>query len=122
MTVRWDRRWRLQVYSTEDDRVGHRSAADALLEAAREDGLAGATVWRASEGYGRSGVLHTSRFPDAARGLPLVVEIVDAAEKVSAFLSVVADLAPGALTTIEAVQLARHHAGNPPLDDVAPRA
>ena len=121
MTVRWDPRWRLQVYSTEDDRVGHRSAAEALLEAAREDGLAGATVWRASEGYGRSGVLHTTRFPDAARGLPLVVEIVDEADKVSAFLSVVAELLPGALTTVEAVQRARHHAGHLPLDDTVPR-
>ena len=122
MTVSWEPRWRLQVYSTEDDRVGHRSAAQALVERAREDGLAGATVWRASEGIGRSGTLRTSRFPDTARGLPLVVEIVDRAERVTAFLAVVAELAPHALTTIEPVQLARRQAGRPPLDDALPRS
>lgn len=113
---------RLMVYTSEGARAGHRGAWEALLERAREDGLRGATVWRGIEGFGASGQLRTSRFPDTAAGLPLVVEIVDHADRVDAFLPVVAELAPDALVTTEVVQIARRRrAGATPLDDAPPR-
>jgi PII-like signaling protein len=70
--------------------------------------MAGATVWRGVEGFGRSGHLRTVRFPDVSRGLPLAVEIVDLTERVDAFVPIVADLAPGSLVTREEVSLAHH--------------
>ena len=78
-----------------------------LLERAREAGLAGATVWRAIEGFSAGGHLRADRLPDLARGLPLVVEIIDGDAAVSAFLPTVRALAPGALLTSEAVHLER---------------
>jgi hypothetical protein len=94
---------RLMVFLTEDDRLGHRPLADVLVERAQEAGLAGATVWRGIEGFGRSGHLRTTRFPDVARGLPLVVEVVDRPDKVASFVPVVRELAPHALVTTETV-------------------
>jgi PII-like signaling protein len=99
---------RLTIFLTEDDRDGHRPLWEALVETAREQGMAGATVWRGVEGFGRSGHLRTIRFPDISRGLPLAVEIVDMTERVDAFLPKVAELAPGALVTREEVALAHH--------------
>jgi PII-like signaling protein len=98
---------RLMVFSTEDDWVGHRCAADLLLERARECGLAGATVWRGIEGFGSSGHLRSDRFPDLARGLPLVVEVIDDEARIEVFLRVVTELAPGCLVTAETVEVLR---------------
>lgn len=113
---------RLMVFLSEDDRTGHRGLHEVLLERAREDGLAGATVWRGIEGFGPSGRLRTTRFPDAVTGLPVVLEVIDVPERVDAFVSVVKRLAPGALVTRESVRMTRRQAVAPPsLDDSAPR-
>lgn len=93
------------VFLTEDDRCGHRSVAEALLDKARARGLAGATVWRGIEGFGASGHLRASRLPDLARGLPLVLEVIDSPSHVEEFLADVRDLAAGALVTTETVEV-----------------
>lgn len=114
---------RLMVFLTEDDRSSRRPLYQALLDRAREDGLAGATVWRGVEGFGPSGRLRTTRFPDMATGLPLAVEVIDVAERIDAFVSGVKELAPGALVTREPVQMARRELETPrPLDDPSPKA
>ncbi|MDA8298353.1 MAG: DUF190 domain-containing protein [Actinomycetota bacterium] len=96
---------RLLIFLSEDDRVGHREVAELLLERAHERGLAGATVWRGIEGFGATGYLRATRLPDLARGLPLVVEVIDDEAAVDAFLPVVRELARGALVTTEAVMV-----------------
>lgn len=98
---------RLMLYLTEDDRVDSRSLADVVIERARDAGLVGATLWRGLEGFGASGRLRAARLPDLARGLPLVVEIIDAPEVVAGFLPVLRELAAGALLTLEPVTMER---------------
>ncbi len=98
---------RLVVFLTEDDRAGHRSSAEVLLERAREAGLAGATILQGVEGFGRGGRLRAARLPDLARGLPLLLEIVDDDSRVQAFVPVVREVAPGALVTLEPVEIDR---------------
>jgi uncharacterized protein len=96
---------RLRVFLTEDDRLGRHSVCEVLLQRARDLHMAGATIWRGVEGYGPSGNVRTIRFPDVSTGLPLVMELIDAPERVEAFLPVVHDLAPGSLVTRERVQM-----------------
>lgn len=98
---------RIVVFLTEDDRVGHRGLHEVLVQRARQEGMAGASVWRGIEGFGASGLIRTARFPDAAAGLPLAVELVDTPERIGAFLTIVHELAPGSLVTRERVTLAR---------------
>ena len=113
---------RLMVFLSEDDRAGNRGLHETLLERAREDGMAGATVWRGIEGFGSSGRLRTARFPDALTGLPLAVEVIDTPERIETFVSVVKQLAPGSLVTRESVHMSRHDLGrSPALDDQGPR-
>lgn len=115
---------RIVVFLTEDDRVGHRGLHEAIVQRAREEGMAGASVWRGIEGFGRSGRVRTARFPDAAAGLPLAVELVDAPEKIESFLAIVRQLAPGSLVTREDVSLQRLSGSGEPstLDDPVPKA
>ena len=96
---------RLVVFLTEDDRTGHRSTAEALLERALAEGLAGATIWRGVEGFGATGHLRAARLPDLARGLPLVLEVIDEQRRIEAFLPVVREIARGSLVTTEPVEL-----------------
>lgn len=114
---------RIMVFLSEDDRIGHRGIHEAIIERAREDGMAGATVWRGIEGFGASGHIRTARFPDASARLPLVVELLDAPDRIEAFLSVLSELAPGSLVTREHVQMIRLGPPRPPgLDDPSPTA
>ncbi len=113
---------RIVIFLSEDDRVGHRGLHEIVVQRAREEGMAGASVWRGIEGFGRSGQVRTFRFPEAAAGLPIAVELVDAAEKIDAFLAVVHELAPGSLVTREEVTLRRSgRLPVPSLDDPVPR-
>lgn len=113
---------RLMVFTTEDDRAGHQGVWEAVLERAREDGMRGATVWRGIEGFGAGGNLRTTRFPDTSPGLPVVVEIIDEPQRIDAFATVVADLAPDALVTTEPVLASRRNGTAAlPLDDTPPR-
>lgn len=96
---------RLMVFLTEDDRVHHRSTAEELLERARARGVAGATIWRGMEGFGPSRHVRASRLPDLARGLPLILELIDDDATISDFVEVVREVAPGCLMTLELVRV-----------------
>lgn len=89
------------VYLSEDDRFGHHGLDEALVQRARRQGLAGATVWRGVEGFGPAGQVRTARFPDAVIGLPLAVELIDTPERIAAFLPTITQLAGGSLMTKE---------------------
>jgi uncharacterized protein len=98
---------RLMVFLSEDDRRDRRGLCQVLLDRARDKGMAGATVWRGTEGFGAAGRIRTSRFPDAATGLPLALELIDTPDRIEAFLGVVSELAAGSFVTREQVQVVR---------------
>lgn len=111
----------LTIYLTEDDSVGRQPAWQVLVECAREDGMAGATVWRGIEGFGRRGFLRGSRSVDAAQGAPVSVEIVDEHQRIEGFLPTVARLVPGALVVRENARvISRLNASADALDDPHP--
>jgi PII-like signaling protein len=114
---------RIVVFLSEDDRSGHHGLHEVLLDRAREDGLAGATIWRGIEGFGAAGRMRTGRFPDAMIGLPITVELIDSAERIEAFLPVVKELAPGSFVTREQVEVTRFAPTHTPaLDDPPPKS
>ncbi|GHJ46709.1 UPF0166 protein [Catellatospora sp. TT07R-123] len=96
---------RLTVVVGEDDRVAHRPLYTEIVHRAHRAGLAGATVLRGVEGYGRSARIHTDRLLSLSAELPMFVVIVDAAEKVRAFLPELAELGVDGLVTVEPVEL-----------------
>jgi len=71
----------LRIYLTESDTIDGKPAMDAVLELCMQAGLHGVTVLRGIEGLGLHGV-HTSAFLSLASQLPLVIEVVDEAEKI----------------------------------------
>jgi hypothetical protein len=104
----------LRVFIGEDDEADDRPLYEAIVLAAREQGLAGATVLRGPMGFGRSSRLHTAKILRLSEDLPIVVEIVDAAERIEAFLPTLERLVGSGLVTLEKVRVLRYGDGPPP--------
>ena len=99
----------LRVFIGEGDRVHHSSLHEVIVLKAQEAGLAGATVLRGLMSYGASGKLRSTRILDLAADLPVVIEIVDQAEAITAFLPRLKQLLDearcGGLVTLEPVHI-----------------
>ncbi|MDW8395694.1 MAG: DUF190 domain-containing protein [Anaerolineae bacterium] len=95
----------LRLFIDEDDRCAGKPLYEWIVLRAREQGLAGATVLRGMMGYGANSVIHTFKIEQLSSGLPIVIEIVDAREKLEAFLAEIDDKIPSGLATLERVAI-----------------
>jgi len=95
-----------------DSRTG-RPLYEALVHRAREMHLAGATVLRGPMGFGKHSRLHTSKLLELSRDLPIVIEIVDAENKIQSFLPVVDESVQEGLVTMEKVRVLKYTAKAP---------
>lgn len=93
----------LRVYLGELSSRKGRPVYELVVEQARRSGMAGATVCRGIMGFGAGNVLHTAKILRLSEDLPVVVEIVDTPERITAFLPAVEDLIEeGSFTVQEA--------------------
>jgi PII-like signaling protein len=98
----------LRIFFGEGDKFEHRPLHEAIVLKAREMHLAGATVLRGHLGYGHSSRIHTAKILRLSEGLPVIVEIVDAQDKIDAFLPVLKQMMSGGLVTMEKVQVLQY--------------
>jgi uncharacterized protein len=98
----------LRIFIGEQDRSDGRPLYEALVLKAREMGLAGATVLRGPMGFGRGSRLHTSKILQLSDDLPMIVEIVDAEDRVQAFLDAVEPMMGSSLVTLEKATVIRY--------------
>lgn len=103
----------LRVIFGEDERHGHVPLYEAILLKARERHLAGATVLRGQAGFGASSRIHTTKILRLSQDLPVIVEIVDAEDKIQAFLPELDAMIGSGLVTLEKVQVLRYGAAKP---------
>jgi hypothetical protein len=100
----------LRIFIGESDRDpdGDRPLYEAIVRKAKEAHLAGATVLRGPMGFGRHSRVHTAKLLELSTDLPVVIEIVDAEERIDAFLPTVDELVTEGLVTLEAVRIVRY--------------
>ena len=98
----------LRIFIGESDRCQHRPLYEAIVLKARELELAGATVLRGPMGFGKSSHLHTAKILRLSMDLPIVIEIVDTAQKINAFLPVLDEMMGGGLVTLERMKVIRY--------------
>lgn len=91
----------LRIFIGESDLYKHRPLYEVIVEEARKRGLAGATVLRGILGFGANSRIHTSKILRLSEDLPVVVEIVDAEDKIEAFLPDLDEMINEGLVTIE---------------------
>ncbi len=95
----------LRIFLGENDKLGHQPLYEAILLAARKEGMAGCTVVRGIMSFGASSVVHTAKWIDISEDLPIVVEIVDLDSRINGFVEIVHALmeasGKGGLVTVE---------------------
>jgi PII-like signaling protein len=108
----------LTVFTSEDASTpGGRRLVESVVERAREEGLAGASVIRGVEGFGHSGRRRTTRFADLAVDLPILIQIVDSDERISQFLPLLQAVTGDELVVVQPVSVERQPHHRPVLDD-----
>lgn len=75
----------LRIFISNTDKFRHTPLYEMIVLAAKRYGIAGATVLKGTMGYGSSSVLRSVKFWEITEKLPIVIEIVDEAEKIESF-------------------------------------
>ncbi len=101
----------MRIFVGESDRSHGRPLHQVLLELFRREGIAGATVLRAIAGYGATSHLHTTNLLRLSTDLPLVIEVVDEAERIEALLPRIEEHMQGGLITLERARVIRYGPG-----------
>jgi hypothetical protein len=101
----------LRIFIGESDSHDGRPLYQAIVETLRREGLAGATVLRGIEGFGKSSRLHTAHILRLSEDLPIVIECVDTGDKVEAVLPVLDEMIGDGLVTLERVEVRVYRAG-----------
>ena len=105
----------LRVFVGESDRWEGKPLYEAIVRKVREKGLAGATVVRGMEGFGAHSRIHTTKILRLSEDLPIIIEIVDKAERIEQFLPDLDRMVTEGLITKERVHIiAYRHNGGPP--------
>jgi len=106
----------VRIFIGEADRLGGLPLYEAIVRAAREMGLAGATVLRGVEGYGADSVIHTARLLRLSEDLPIVIEVVEMPDRIDAFVARVEAMLDeadcGGLITLEKAEVIRYRPGS----------
>ena len=106
----------LRIFISNTDKFKHNSLYEMIIFAAKRYGLAGATVLKGVMGYGSSSVIHSVKFWEITEKLPVVIEIVDEAEKIEKFTEKILPwfekLGYGCMITVEEVNLVLYKQGS----------
>ena len=105
----------LRIFISNTDKFKHTPLYEILVFAAKRYGLSGATVLKGVMGFGSSSAIHSMKFWEITEKLPMVVEIVDEAEKIEKFTETILPyfekLRYGVLVTVEKANIVLYKTG-----------
>lgn len=106
----------VRIFIGESDRLEHIPVYEKITLEARKAGLAGATVFKGIMGFGKNSRIHTAKILRLSEDMPMVIEIVDEAEKIEKFLPVLHDLFEkancGGLITLGKIEIIKYVKSN----------
>jgi PII-like signaling protein len=76
----------MRIYLDNSDTYEGKPLWQVLLRKVQEEGMAGATVFKAAAGIGAQTELHTFEIWSMAQKLPVVIEIIEEEERIRTFL------------------------------------
>lgn len=101
----------LRIFIGEADKWQGQPLYEAIVHLAKKEGLAGATAIKGFLGFGCKSHLHTTKLLRLSEDLPVIIEIVDAEEKINKFLPLLDPMVKEGLITLEKAQVILYRAG-----------
>jgi PII-like signaling protein len=98
----------LRIFIGADDTSKGRPLYEEIVKKARELNLAGATVFRGIMGYGAASRIHTAKVLRLSEDLPIVVEIVDEAERIDLIIPFLDETVQEGLITRENITVVQY--------------
>ncbi len=95
----------VRIYVGERDMCHGVPLYEAIVKQAHKLNLAGATVVRGIMGFGTTNKIHSSKILRLSEDLPIIVELVDAEEKIDQLLPFLKEHVKGGLVTLENVKI-----------------
>jgi len=97
----------LRVYMGEADKLHDEPLYDAIVKRLVMMYIAGATVYRGILGYGAKGHQHKATFFHPVRDLPIMISVIDTAEKIAAAADVIEGMLQDGLIVISDAEMVR---------------
>jgi PII-like signaling protein len=101
----------MRIHIGESDKWHGRPLHEAIVEMLRKEGFSGATVLRGVAGFWGSSIYHTDKILRLSQDLPLIVEVVEYAERIEKILPRLDEMLDGGLITLEKVRVILYRAG-----------
>jgi len=98
----------LKIYVSEDSRYKKHNLYHAVVLKLKEMGMAGVTVMRGLEGYGKSKTMHNAKILDLSSSLPIVIEVVDNAEKIDNAIPIISEMVSEGLVITKDVDVIKY--------------
>lgn len=99
----------MRVFLKEDEHWHGAPLADAILAMLLKANLSGASVFRAVEGFGSRREIHTQKMWSFHFGMPILIEVVDTAEKIASVMPRLDEMVQEGVITLERVAFRRYH-------------
>jgi PII-like signaling protein len=97
----------MRIYLGESDKWQGKPLYEAIVQRLRLKGVAGATVYRGILGYGVKGHTHQSGRLPFSRDLPVMISVVDAAEKLAEAIDEIEPMMQDGLIVLSDVEVIR---------------
>ncbi|MDD3566971.1 MAG: DUF190 domain-containing protein [Bacteroidales bacterium] len=105
----------LRIFISNTDKFRYSPLYEVIVFAAKRYGMAGVTVLKGVMGYGSSSTVRSMKFWEVTEKLPLVIEIIDEADKVVSFAETIMPyfdkLKTGCVMTIEKANILLYKTG-----------
>ncbi len=106
----------VRIFIGESDRYHGRPLHEAVVQKAREMGMAGATVVHGVMGFGAHSRMHSARILRLSEDLPIIIEIVDKPERIEALLPELDEMIGEGLVTLENVKVIAYRHNGPEVE------
>jgi uncharacterized protein len=100
----------LRIFIGERDKWNGKPLHEAIVQLARKEGMAGATAIKGFLGFGCKSRMHTAKLLELSEDLPVIIEIVDSEEKISAFMPHLDEMVKEGLVTLEKANVVMYRA------------
>jgi len=101
----------MRIHIGESDKWHGKPLHEAIVQLLRKEGFSGVTVLRGVGGYGGSTVYHTDKLLRLSQDLPIVLEVIEAQERIESILPRLDEMVEGGLITLEKVRVILYRSG-----------